>query len=1234
MKIHLKVVTIFTIVMLLNACATYNPQYKNSFRITNISNNDILHSFYLIGDAGNSPLDSVSSALNSFKSELDNAGENSTAIFLGDNIYPNGLPKDDGSAERTNAKHQLNTQINAVSNFKGNTIFIPGNHDWYSNGLKGLERQEKFIENKLGKDSFLPENGCPLERVKISDELEMIIINTEWYLTSWDKHPTINDDCEIKTRFKFFIELESLIKKARGKTTIIAMHHPMFTNGPHGGQYTLKQQLFVTEENKIPLPILGSVANLVRKTSGISPADVQNKRYTEFKKRLVTLAQENDKVILVSGHEHSLQYLEQDNLPQIISGAGTKSTGTRNVGGGQFTYATPGYARLDVLKNGSSYVRFYSSDDDKMVFQKEIFPTDDYIEIKEYSDDFPATKTASIYTEEETDKGGIYRALWGKRYRKYYSTNVTVPTVNLDTIFGGLVPVRKGGGHQSKSLRLEDANGREYVMRALRKNAVQFLQAVAFQQQYIEGQFEDTYTEGLLLDVFTGSHPYMPFAIGAIADAVNVYHTNPVLYYVPKQSALKNFNDEFGGELYMIEERAASGHGDNASFGFADKVISTDDMFKNLRKDEKYKVDEEFYLRARLLDMILGDWDRHEDQWRWAEFKEDENIVYRPVPRDRDQAFSIMGDGALLSFITTIEPTLRQMKAYKKDLKNPKWFNASPYALDMALINMANKDIWDAQVKYIQENLTDDVIDQAFANLPEEVNDETVREIMLKLKGRRATLQQISDDYYHHINRYAVVKGTDKDDWFDIERQANGMTKVTGYRIKKGKKSTIFHERLYSSNITKHLWLYGLDDQDTFKVFGTGDHLIKVTIVGGQNKDTYHIENGKKVKIFDYKSKASEFVTNKGRVKLIDDYETNVYDYKKLKNTTNQIIPTLGTNPDDGFKIGLVDTYTIYDFERNPFTSRHVFTGAYYFATQGFDLNYNGEFSNVIGKWNVGLDAIYTSPNYAINFFNFGSETTNFEANGGPFDVDLDFNRVKFSKIKFAPSLIRKGELGSVFKAGVSYESIKVEQTANRFINFYYLATGEPTQKDFVGLETSYSFENVDNKAFPTLGMRTNLQIGYKADTDGFNGFGYVVPSIGFDYKLVPSGSLVLATKFKGHITLGDDFEFYQAPSLGANNGLRGYRNERFTGKNAFYQSTDIRLNLRKVRTSLLPLNIGLYGGVDYGRVWVKNDTSDKWNNSVGAGFFANAADIFTVNLSAFTGADGMRIAFKLGFGF
>ena len=1227
-----KLTLLVTLIFILNACATYKSQYKDNNSQSTFSNKEIAHSFYLIGDAGISAEAESSKAITSFKTALSKASKNSTVLFLGDNIYPKGLPKK-GDEGRSSAESQLNAQINAVKGFKGETIFIPGNHDWYSNGLKGLKRQEKYIEDALGKNTFLPENGCPIEKVEISDDIVMIVIDSEWYLTNWDKHPTINDDCEIKTRFKFFGELESLIKKSRGKTTIIAMHHPMFTNGPHGGQYSFGSHLK-------PIPVLGTLKNVLRKTSGVSPADLQNKKYNAFKKRVVTIAQENEKALFVSGHEHSLQYLIQDNLPQIVSGSGSKSTATRNVSG-QFSSSDSGYARLDVFKDGSSIVRFYSAKDDKVIFQTEVFSEDEKEHISNYDTAFPNQKMASVYSEDEINKSGFYKYIWGERYRKYYGTQVSAPTVNLDTLFGGLKPYRKGGGHQSKSLQLINKEGKRYVMRAIRKSATVYLQAMAFKDQYIEGQFDDTVTEKLLQDFYTGSHPYAPFVTGGLSDAVNLYHTNPVLYFVPKQNALAAFNADFGDELYMIEEHVSDGHGNLKSFGNSNKIESTDDLMKKLRKDEKYKVDDEVYLRARLFDMAIGDWDRHTDQWRWAEFKEEGKVVYRPIPRDRDQAFSNMGDGALMNLATRIVPPLKLMEGFNDDVRNVKGFNFSPFSLDMMLLNETTKKQWEEQVTFIQNNLTDAVIDNAFKVFPKEVQGETINEIKRVLKSRLNNLSKIADEYYKVLNKTPLVRGTDKDDLFEMERMPNGNTKLTVSRIKNGKKGIVIHQKTYNKEETKEIWIYGLDDEDVFEVTGEGDNLIKLRLIGGQNNDTYTIENGKRVKMYDYKSKKNTFTTSKGSKNLTDDYETNIYDYAKPKNSANQFTPLLGANPDDGFKIGFVNVLTNYGFERNPFSSQHTISGAYYFATSGFDFEYNGEFANVIGSWNLGLNAKYTSPNYAVNFFGFGNSTPNLNADDED-SFDLDYNRVKLSTLKFAPSLNWRGDLGAHFKLGLSYESIEVEETSDRFINDFLGGNNIENQNDFLGVEAMYSFRNKDNEAFPTLGMQTSLQLGYTSNLEESKGFAYFIPELGFDYKLDSRGQLVFATHAQAHFIFGDDFEFYQSANLGANNGLRGYRNERFSGKNSFFQSTDLRLNLRKVRTGLLPLNIGVYGGFDYGRVWVDDNlvlnnnsfNSNMWNTSIGGGVFANAADIMTLNLSAFSSDDGLRLAFKVGFGF
>ncbi|WP_435414511.1 metallophosphoesterase [Polaribacter aestuariivivens] len=1232
MKLIKKTALLFFLLTLIYSCATIEMQVKNGHKFTPKKNTSkVIHSFYLIGDAGNSDLYRRDSALSYLSQEILKAKKNSTLIYLGDNVYPRGIPKENSKGYKL-AEHRLKVQTEIGKKFPGKTLVIPGNHDWYS-GLKGLKRQEKLVEKVLGKNTFQPENGCPLEKIEVSDDINIIVVDSHWFVTNWDNHPGINDECEIKTREKFFEEFEGMLKKSQGKTTLIALHHPMFTNGPHGGYYSFKSHMK-------PLPIFGSALNILRKASGVTNTDQQNEKYNQLRKRIITISQQHEKVIFVSGHEHSIQYIVQDNIPQIVSGSGSKTTATKNVNGGVFSYGTQGFARLNIYDDGAATVHFYTAKERKIVFEANVFKKDSIVEYTDFKNLNLSKKEASIYKDKEVDKGQVFSLLWGKRYRKYFGKKISAPTVSLDTLFGGLKPVRKGGGHQSKSLRLVDKEGREYVMRALRKNATQYLQAVAFKDQYVEGQFKKTYTEDLLLDVFTGSHPYAPFTIEKLAEAIDVYHTKPILFYVPKQPQLGEFNAYFGDELYMIEARTADGHGDKANFGFSNEIISTDDLRKNLAKDEKYQLDEASYIRARLFDMLIGDWDRHQDQWRWAEFEEKDRVIYRPVPRDRDQAFSVFGDGILMSLLTKTIPALKGMRSYEEDIEKPEQFSLSAYPLDMRFIRESDKKIWDKQVAIIQNQITDSVIENAFAKFPKEVVGKTTENIKKKLKGRRKNLKKISDKYFNFLNSFQVITGTNKDDWFEMERFPNGDTRITVYRIKDGKKADIVHNRTYNQKITKEIWIYGLDDDDVFVLNGkNGNKTIKLKIIGGLNNDIYKINNKQNVKVYDQKTKKNTFKTKNIHKKLTDDYNTNTYNYKKLKNTTNLISPAIGFNPDDGVKLGVKNTYQANNFERNPFTRQHIVAAYYYFATGGYEITYDGEFAHILDKLNLGIDAEFNSANYAKNFFGYGNNSYNPQAD----DLqDRDYNRVKIGKLKLGTFLQYRGDLGAQIKLSTSFEQFDVERTENRFLETQLPETSRVFRaQKFFNTEASYYYHHSDNPSFPTLGVEFNALLGHTRSLNSTRNFSYATTSLAVTHKLIPNGKLVLASKVDGHFIFGNDFEFYQAATIGGNEGLRGYRNERFTGKNAFYHTTDVRYNISNLRTAILPINLGVFGGFDYGKVWgtpnnlmVTPMESNTPNTSYGGGFFINAANIFSGSLGAFNSDDGLRITFNLGFDF
>lgn len=1110
-------------------------------------------------------------------------------------ILGNAVPKKE-------FKNSIDKQLQLITDFKKEAIFVVGSQEWSEEGHKRVQGIEKYIQRN-SKAKFYPDDSEPIKHNALGENVVLITVDSQWFLEDWNEHSYINEESEIQNRTLFFLEFENQIKKAQGKIILVAIHHPIDT-------YT-KQGLWAN-------------------TGGFAEDDFQNKQYRKLRSRLKTIARGTDNIIFLSGHDKNLQYLN-GHVPQINSGAAGALESVKNEKEGNFTTNKKGYVRIDIDSQGKVVAIFLVIENGRaqQVFKATILKGGamDMADTYNLKSQFPATQSASIYTKEAATKSGFYKTLWGNHYREFYGMDVNADVVLLDTLMGGLTPVKRGGGQQSKSLRLEDKDGKQFVMRALKKSTTKFLQTNAFQETYIGDALDGTVIDKFLADFYTTSHPYAPFAIGGLADAVGINHTNPKLYYIPKQETLGVFNDDFGDELYMIEEHVGSTQLDLESFGKPEKILSTADVLQEIQKSGKSSVDEPSYIRARLFDMLLGDWDRHEDQWRWAQFKrQDGTKFYKAIPRDRDQAFSKY-DGALISFLTRAIPGLRKMQTYDEDLRSVKWFAFSPYHLDLTLINTSGWDEWERQAKYIQEGITDADIEKAFEAIPTEIKGETISDIKRKLKGRRENLLQIAKDYFQYLDKFEVLTGTQKADDFIITRLPDGKTSISIHRKDLG-----ILKRTFSHDTTKEIWIYGLDGKDSFLVEGEGNHLIKIRIMGGKKNDTYDFKNTKKVKLHDYKSKENTVVNKQSKKWLVDDYDINNYDHRKVKHTFNQLLPLIAVNPDDGVKIGILSTHTFFGLQRNPFTYKHSINAAYYTGSSGYDLSYKGEFSNIFHHWNFGVEGLYTSPNFAENFFGFGNETSyDKEAN------DLDFNRARIRKWNLAVSLNWRGRNGGHFQFKPLVESFEVENTQERFVGALPSNNTIFERQIYGGAEVSYNFENKNNVAFPTLGLGLGITAGYKANIDNSkseNSFGYLRPEIELDHKLSKGGRVVFATKIGGELIFGDDFEFYHGATIGGNNGLRGFRNERFIGKRSYYQNTDLRISLGGLKTSVLPVRYGISGSFDYGRVWTADDTSNIWHNSVGGSVWLVGAEAFTANLGYFNSKDGGRIVFVLGFGF
>lgn len=1206
--------------MFLVSCASENVRYGKNVKNTpveRINQEKIAHRFYLIGDAGNADQQSAKAILDQFKTHLDSADSNSTVIFLGDNIYPKGLPKEDGR-ERETAIEKLDDQINLVKNFKGKTIFIPGNHDWYSKGIIGLKEQHDYIISKLNdKSAFLPKNSCAIDSKKVTKDITLIIIDTEWFLADWDKNPGINEKCDIKTREDFFSEFESELNKNQNKTVVVALHHPLIDHGSHGGYYSLEKQIFPLE-NKFPLPILGTGLNLARATGGITHQDLSNANYRKLSSRLKTLLANRDNVVVVSGHDHNLQYIEDGKIRQIISGAGSKNEAAAAIGSNDFSYGNNGYAVLNISQTGDASVSYFGRENnqEKLLFQKQVLENSEYNPVI-FPSEFPAETTSSVYPKSFTRKSHLYEFLWGKNYRENYSTPVKVPTLQIDTLFGGAKPGRSGGGHQTNSLRLNTPKG-EYVIRALKKSGVRFLQSVAFKNQYIEEDFAGGFADQFLLDFYTSSHPFTPLAIGDLSEAVGLKHTDPTLVYVPKQNGLEKFNQNFGDELYYLEARPAETEENPL------EVLGTEEVIKLLGKDEKYKIDEKNYIRARLFDMLIGDWDRHHDQWKWEQKPEGKLIYLSPIPKDRDQAF-VRYDGLLTKFILDF-PGLRHMQSFDEKIKNIKWFNMESYPLDLAFTTASTEEDWLREAAFIQNHLNSEIIASAFEKLPKEVQSSDIDRIKKNLEIRKNDLQKYASEYYKIVQKTVLLTGTNKKDKFAITRLPQNETEVKIYRQKKSGEELVF-EKKYSKKQTKEIWMYGLGDDDQFEVNGNQSNPIKIRLLGGLNNDVYTINKGNNVHIYDYKSKKNTFNTKNGKITLSDNYDLNEYQYKKPKFNVFSTNLNLGYNPDDGVIVGLNTSWTKKGFNQNPFSSKHTLKTNYFTLSNGYEIRYEGIFPRIVGNWFYQIDAGYTDSHYIRNYFGNGNLTIN---NHDTFEEK--YYRVRAREFYAKPS-INWRKNASLFSAKLIYEGLKIEKTDNRRIAIPNIVDENVFSTNyFAGIDVGFHFENVNKNVNPSLGMKFDTQFTYRQN---LNNSEKKLPTfetgLGFTHYLTKNEKLTFSTYAKAKWLLSNDYEFYQMATLGGNENLRGFRFDRFYGKRSFYQSSDLRWSIGNFRNAIVPLNVGIFGGFDYGRVWLPNEFTKKWHTSAGAGIWLNALDMVAIQTSYFLSSDEGR--FIVGFG-
>lgn len=786
------------------------------------------------------------------------------------------------------------------------------------------------------------------------------------------------------------------------------------------------------------------------------------------------------------------------------------------------------------------------------------------------------------------------RRFWmGTNYRQEWNTPIKAPVINLSTEQGGLKPVKKGGGKQTKSLKLVDAKGRKYSLRSIAK----FITS-----KTLPADLQSDAATDLVADGVSASYPYAALSIPVLAEAAGIPHSFAKLVYIPDDPNLGEFREEFANMLALYEATLPD---------TVNKDYDTDEVADKLEKDNDNKVDQLALLKIRVLDMFVMDLDRHEGQWTWGAYDNanGKGKTYFPIAKDRDQAFYI--NRGVLPGIIKSRSLVPQLEGFKAKANSIDRFNFAARNLDRFFLNNLSEEDWRTTAEKFVSQMTDQVIENALAQQPKEIRDISSGMIIQTLKERRKYLVDEVMEYYNFIYKIVNITASDKQDLFEVNRNDDGSLLVKVFKINKdGEKDINMYERSFDPLVTKEVRLWGMDGNDKFVVTGTNDK-IDLKMIGGGDADAFENTSSQgDAKIYDKKN-GENTVSGKFKNKFSNDSTVNKFERLYFRYPYQAFFFTVGFNPDDGFMIGPTLKYIRHGFRKEPFKTFHQIKTLYAFSTKAVKVHYRGEFISTFGKrTDLTTDIAYKGPNNTTNFFGYGVNSVYDKTKPGKFK----YYRVRYDLGDITLQLRHRFSDKVMFSIGPTFQFYSLDPNDKlnkiRDVVLNPFSDIDPTtafkKQSYFGGAFSFEVNTRNNQVLPEKGINWVSTVNFYKGVSkvSYDNVTQLNSEFSFYLPLVRNW-LTFANRTGGGTTLGKNgFEFYQAQYLGSGEDLRGYRKYRFAGKSKFFNQTELRLKVANLKTYLFPASFGLFAFFDTGRVWEENDTNKKMLSGYGGGIW------------------------------
>lgn len=805
----------------------------------------------------------------------------------------------------------------------------------------------------------------------------------------------------------------------------------------------------------------------------------------------------------------------------------------------------------------------------------------------------------------------LQQSLLGDDYRPLWLTPIRVPLLDLSGFAGGLTPTKRGGGRQTRSLRFRGADGREYAFRSVDK----------FPDLADEPALRQTVVADVVQDQVSSLHPGAAAVVAPLVDAAGVLHVTPRLVVMPDDARLGEFRQDFAGVLGWIEERPDETEGGRANFGGFPRITGTEALLDRLEESPDDRVDTRAYLTARLLDLFLNDWDRHEGQWRWAQADRGGRRVWLPIPRDRDYAF-VDYDGLVMQIGRNAVKNAVRFGAKIHDVPG---LVLNAQALDRRLLTDLDRAVWDSTALVLQARLTDAVIDAAVARMPVELQPLSATQLSAALKGRRDHLPSAARTFYARLASDVEVRGTDARDLAVVDRLRGGEVEVRLYGAEAAG-DPYFRRRFRPSETREvRVFLHGGDDRAVLR--GEGPAEIGVRLIGGGGDDLLADSS---------RAGRSAFHDDRGDNRFVRGARTTVdtrtYEAPEAGHSlTGQVArdwgtgsgfePSVGYRDIDGPIVGGRLTFTRYGFRRYPYARKLAVGGRLGLFSLNAEGSVSGDYHRTASPWGHRFELTGTQLE-SFRFFGFGNAS---ERLGAKRLYEIRQDQVTaFAGITRALPGDGHLEVGPVLR----YTNADVPDASPigelpRYGNGGFLQAGGLAEAEF---------DWTDAPVFPRRGARLQLTgSAYPGlwDAEGaFGSLGGVASTYLTADLLVP---LTLALRGGGTRAWGE-YPVHEAAFLGGSRSVRGYDSQRYAGDAAVFGGAELRAPIDEVEL-LVRGTLGLLTFADVGRVYFEGDSEGGWHTGVGGGlwFAFRVRDSAFAATGAFAQGESGKFYFTLG---